>query len=1660
MIPLSFAQRRMWLTHQMEGGAETYNISPAFRLTGALDQAALTAAIRDLVERHEPLRTLYVTDDQGEPFQRILSPAEASVQVPVVDIPAGELRGAVDEFIAHRFDLAAEMPFRATLFRCGPQDHVLVLVIHHIASDGASVAPLVRDMSAGYAARLEGRAPQWEPLPVQYKDYALWQRELLGDVTDPGSLAAAQAEYWREELAGVPQPLNLPLDRPRSAQRSSQGDKVTFVAESEVGTGLQKLADERGMTVSMVMEAALGVLLGKLGGGDDVTIGSPIAGRTDEALADLVGFFVNTRVLRVDLSDDPTFDDLLTQVREKTLAAYERQDVPFETLVELINPDRTTAYQPLFQVMLAWHNWERGEFELPGLDVEFEQHVTSTAMFDLFFNMAVDDSGGLRCDLQYATQLFDRDTVEAIAARFVRVLEQVASDPTAPVSAVEVLSPGERDWLVRGVNDTGRPVDPGTLPDAFEAQVERTPDRVALIGEQERLTYGEFNRRANQLAHWLVEQGAGPERLVAVRVPRSVDLMVALYAVAKAGAAYLPIDTDLPEDRVRQVVRSADPLLVLDETLPDVSGYPQDNPRRELSPDNAAYVIFTSGSTGGPKGVQVSHRSIMNRLAWGLAHFEVGTEDRVLLSTSASFDVSVPELFAPLQVGAAVVISRPDARKDPAHLADLIRQERVTGADFVPSLLEVFVAEPAAKECTSLRWIEVAGEAFPPALAKKVADVLPGCGVHNLYGPTEASVEVTAWQHVPDADRVPIGAPVWNTQVYVLDTALRPVAPGVAGELYLAGAGLARGYLGQSELTAHRFVACPFGAPGTRMYRTGDVVRWNKDSQVEYIGRADFQVKVRGFRIELGEIENALAGHPQVAQAAVLVRENQQGDKRLVGYVVPDPDTAVAETGDQLDEWRQVYDETYAESSDTELGEDFELWRSVYDGEPVPREQMEEWRDEAVAQVLRFAPRRVLEIGVGSGLLLAKIVDAVDEYWGTDISATVVDRLRAQAEQAGHGDRVRLSAQGAEDVSGLPQGVFDTVLLNSVAQYFPDAEYLDQVLRQAVDLLAPGGRVIVGDVRNATTLRLMTTAVQRAAHPHASRDELRALVEQALLAERELVVSPEWFTQWAAGRSLAVDIRLKPGQAHNELTRHRYEVVLHKQPADVLDLSGVPAVPWGREVSDLAGLEDRVNRAGGAVRVTGIPNARLTDEAARATSTGVLTPAALPGRPLDPEDLAAWARRLGRGAILTWSGQAVHAFDAILLPERETGQRTVSGGFVPGEETGRALVNAPALATAIGPLLAELPEYLRGRLPDYMVPAVVVPLSELPLNTAGKLDRRALPSDRATTARGGGPRNSHEEKICSFFCELLGLERVGVEDDFFALGGHSLLATRLSAKIRKQFDLDMPLRTVVQFPTVAELAALVVTGVAPGDHADSFEVVLPLNRDPGTGKAPVWFFHGGGGLGWAHFSFAPYLDRPAYCLQARGSNGTEPVAESVEEMIDDYLAQILKVQPEGPFNLVGWSFGGPLAQAIADVLDRRGHEIALVAVLDSQPACEGSGFRLPEVASRSEEGYRQDVEEVFGQFMNTKNMNSFLESMSRVGSNNLKKMALFQTPVYRGDLLFFHATQDKDKSYGPDWRPFILGSIEEHDVDATHHDLHMPKSAEHIMKVIATKLAD
>jgi amino acid adenylation domain-containing protein/non-ribosomal peptide synthase protein (TIGR01720 family) len=862
-----------------DGSFDVYHMQFVLHLTGHVDPARMRAAGEALLDRYPNLRSAFLTAAGGDPVQVVA--AHVTLPWRHLDLTGrteAEQEAALDQALADdradRLDPARPPLVRMALLTCGPQRAKLLITAHHTVFDGWSSPLVFKTLVQLYSGTRD------LPPVRSYGDYLAWLSTRNREES---------AAKWAAELAGFDQPTLVVPNAPLQEDAAALG-RVEVPLSVDKGRELARRAAELGVTLNTLLQGAWAILLAKLTGRQDVVFGAAVNGRPADLLGseEMVGLFINTLPTRAHCRPDDRVGHVITELQDRQTALLDHH------YYGLADIQRGVGLPALFDTIVVFENYPVDREGI--VDANLEAGFTIDAIRPFagsHYALTLNASDPyLRLSLDYRKNLYGREAAEEIAARLVRVLDQVLEDPAVPVAAVDVLSVVEREWLVRGVNDTVRPVAVGTLPGAFEAQVVRDPGRLAVVGEDERLSYGELNRRANRLAHWLVERGAGPERLVAVRVPRSVDLVVAVYAVVKSGAAYLPIDPDLPQERVRHVLDSARPLLVLDGVLPDVSGCPETDPVRELSADNAAYVIYTSGSTGGPKGVQVSHRSIMNRLAWGLGFFGVGAEDRVLLSTSASFDVSVPELFAPLQVGAAVVVARADGRRDPGYLASLIRREGVTGADFVPSLLEVFLAEPAAKECTSLRWIEVAGEAFPAALANRASEVLPGCGVFNLYGPTEAAVEVTAYRHVPGADRVPIGAPVWNTQVYVLDAALNPVAAGVAGELYLAGAGLARGYVGQSALTADRFVACPFGEPGTRMYRTGDLVRWNRDGQVEYLGRTDFQVKIRGFRIELGEIEHALLAHPDIDNAVAVVREDRAGDQRLVAYVVPGAGTA------------------------------------------------------------------------------------------------------------------------------------------------------------------------------------------------------------------------------------------------------------------------------------------------------------------------------------------------------------------------------------------------------------------------------------------------------------------------------------------------------------------------------------------------------------------------------------------------------------------------------------------------------------------------------------------------------------------------------------------------------------------------------------------------
>ncbi|MER5642626.1 amino acid adenylation domain-containing protein [Kitasatospora sp. NPDC002227] len=906
---MSFAQRRLWFLSQLEGPSATYNIPMALRLTGEVDREALAEALRDVVGRHEVLRTVFLAEN-GEPYQQILKLEDSGFELAVETVSQESLSGAVSGAVAYAFDLSAEIPVRATLFTVSEDDHALVVVVHHIAGDGWSTAPLARDVSVAYAARAAGRAPEWEPLPVQYADYVLWQRELLGDEQDPDSVLSRQLGYWRRTLAGAPAELELPTDRPRPDVASHEGHAVAVELPAGLHECLVKVTRERGVTLFMVVQAALAVALNRLGAGNDIPIGAAIAGRTEKALEDLVGFFVNTLVMRTDLSGDPTFDEVLERVREASLSAFEHQDVPFEKLVEELAPVRSMARNPLFQVMLTVQNTASAALDLSGAGSlpsglassaglgasKFDLEVSLGEVFD-----AQGKPAGIRGKLIAAADLFDAGTAERFAGWLLRVVESVLAEPQTRLSAVEVLDPAERRLLLEEWTDTAVGVEPSTLPALFAARVAATPDAVAVVADGLELTYAELDARANAVAWRLVEHGVRAESGVAVLMERSADLVVALLGVVKAGGYYVPLDTRYPLAHRQAIVSETGAQVVLTDAelrsqaaelglaVLEASGAGSAEPL-DLSGDveGLAYVMYTSGSTGRAKGVAVTHADVA-ALALDRRFAGAGFE-RVLLHSPHSFDASTMELWVPLLTGRQVVVM-PAGEVTAVSLGEVVSSFGVTALWLTAGLFALVVEEDPG--CLAgVREVWAGGDVVSPAAVARVRAACPDIVVVNGYGPTEATTFVATHTAVDGEGALPIGRPLDNMRAYVLDAALRPVPVGVAGELYVAGAGLARGYLGRPGLTGERFVADPYGPAGGRLYRTGDRVKWSGDGELVFAGRADEQVKIRGFRIEPGEVQAVLAAHPGLEQAVVVVREDVPGDKRLVAYVVADGDSA------------------------------------------------------------------------------------------------------------------------------------------------------------------------------------------------------------------------------------------------------------------------------------------------------------------------------------------------------------------------------------------------------------------------------------------------------------------------------------------------------------------------------------------------------------------------------------------------------------------------------------------------------------------------------------------------------------------------------------------------------------------------------------------------
>ena len=1412
-LPLSFAQQRLWFLHELEPTSSFYNIPVAVRLRGRLQIDAMQRALNEIVRRHESLRTSLPTIDT-QPVQSIAP--TLTLDLSLIDLST--LREEEREREAQRraaeearapFNLATGPLIRAGLVRLGAEDHVLLVTMHHIISDGWSMGVLIKEVGALYRAFLENETSPLTELPVQYADFAVWQRRWLS-----GEVFETHLRYWRRQLSGELTVLNLPTDKPRPEVQSFRGSSQSLQLPAPLTEALNVLLKREGVTLFMLLLAAFKALLSRYTDQSDIVIGSPIANRNRVELEGLIGFFVNTLTLRTDLSGNPTFRELMGRVRAVALEAYAHQDMPFEQLVEQMHPERTMSRNPLFQVMFQMENTPKEELPLPGLVLSAVEVERVTTQFDLSFDVMENDEG-LLVVAEYSTDLFNTATISAMLRCWRILLEGVIANPDARIDELPLLAGAEREQLLNGWNET-RHAFPAehTLPELFEAQVAARPDALAVISDKEQLTFAELNRRANRLAHLLAARGIGPESLVGLCMERSAQMIVALLGILKTGAAYLPLDPSLPRERLAFMVEDAKPAVVLTPEELSATDYTDQSHGsdpdliRRFDPRHPCYVIYTSGSTGRPKGVVVSHHSLVNHSLAVSAAYGLTTDDRVLQFASISFDVAAEEIFSALLSGASIFLSS-EKVIDSAGLLRLIEDEKLSVLNLPAPFWHAWVRELAATGRSvppCLRLLVVGSEKVSLEAFDAWRQLASGVRLINAYGTSETTITSTLYEPEESAPAagigasLPIGRPIANTRAYILDHYLQPVPAGVPGELYIAGTGLARGYLMRAALTAERFIPDPFGlGAGARMYRTGDRARFLSEGQIEFLGRSDQQLKVRGYRIEPGEIESALKRHPAVREALVLAREDSTGDKRLVAYVtqsaeISKPLDKEAELEEeQLAQWQTVHDDEVFNQAAPLADPTFNIsgWNSSYTGEPIAAEEMREWVDDAVGRILSLEPKRVLEIGCGTGLLLFNLAQHCESYVGTDFSPAALSYVRQQlANRSGVDGEVMLLERRADDFRDVEPNSFDAVILNSVVQYFPSIAYLLRVLEGAVRATRSGGFVFVGDVRSLPLLEAFHTSVELAkADAALPLEQLRQLIRKRVRDEEELILDPAFFDvlKEHLPQVSHVEILSRRARLQNEMTRFRYQVVIH------IGEQTAPAAPpaW--------------------IDYQHVANARTSD-ALRAL-------AMLERLEVQPSENPANVGELKE--ILRQSQESCEEKE--LDFQFDISRRKAWSEYA----------NNPLQGKFARYLIPQLRNVLEEQLPDYMVPSSFVLLDEWPLTPGGKIDLHALPAPDSTRSHGQAalvaPRTPVEQTLALIWSELLGLTRVGINDNFFESGGHSLLATQLISRVREKFQVEIALRQLFERPTI-ELFATAIEAAQHESAASQIPEIVPIAR--------------------------------------------------------------------------------------------------------------------------------------------------------------------------------------------------------------------------------------
>jgi len=1474
-IPLSFAQQRLWFLDQLVPNNPFYNVPAAFHISGLLNLVALEATFQEIIERHEVLRTTFAVVE-GQPVQKIASTLEISL--PVIDLrhlkgeeKEAQAQSLCNQEIKRPFNLGTAPLLRVMLIRLDEAEYIMLVNLHHIVADGWSIGVLIKEIATLYPAKVSNKPHGLSTLPLQYADFARAQREWLERVgTNGQSPLETQLAYWQKHLDGI-SPLNLPTDRPRLPGQSYQGKTKLFQLSKNLSEALEDLSRGENVTLFMTLLAAFKILLHYYTQQEDIAVGSPIANRNRSEIEGLIGFFVNSLVMRTDMGGNPTFRELLSRVKQIALGAYAHQDLPFEKLVETLHTERKLDQNPLFQVVFALQNAPIQPLELPELILRPQQLDTETTRFDLEFHLWqrssdqgiwVDTSQGISGLIIYSSDLFDESTITRMLGHFQTLLEDIVGDPDKRISELQILTEAERQQLLVEWNNTQVKYSKNLcIHQLFEQQAEQTPETIALVFGDQQITYQDLNIRSNQLAHYLQKLGVGAEVKVGICVERSLEMIVGMLGILKAGGAYVPLDIRYPQERLNFILNDADIQILLtknkwiehfgNETIKKIcldndwqilEQESQDNLTTQITENNLIYVIYTSGSTGKPKGVEIEQKGLLNLVFWHQKTFEVSPLDRATQIAGVAFDACAWEIWPYLTAGASIYFPDDETRFSPEKLLTWLVSKQIT-ISFIPTVLtEKFLLLDCPNNL-ALRILLTGGD----QLTKYPSRSTPFKVINN-YGPTENTI-VTTCEEVSAREKTelppPIGRPIANTQVYVLNSYLQPVPLGIPGELYISGDGLARGYLNRRDLTAEKFIDNPF-VDNKKLYKTGDRVRYKLDGKIEFLGRLDEQVKIRGYRLELGEIEATLTQHSAVRQAIVTTREDVPGEKSLIAYVEANlndlPDLKLQE--EQVSQWQMLYNDTYSQTiAPKEPTFNITGWNSSYTNEPMPVEEMREWVNNQVKQILSWQPQRVLEIGCGTGLLLFPIAPHCSKYWGVDFSGRSLAYIRSVLAKQPM-PQVTLLEQTANNFQGLDPQAFDGVILNSVVQYFPSIEYLMQVVEGAIAATAANGVIFIGDIRSLPLLPAFHASVQlHQAEPNLTPIELQQRIQMQIFQETELVIEPIFFQalKQKFPRISHVEIQLMRGSYHNELTQFRYNVVLHIEKEFAQPYLPDDSLNWVTNNLTVEKLRQLLKENQPEVlKINYIPNKRTLPTVKilewLSTREDIQTLAQIQQEyqqaqnlGIDPEDLWALGEELSYYVQISWSeSHGDGAYDVIFSRSQMLWEST------PPPLNGDSYANNPLQAKVARGLVPQLQTYLGEKLPEYAIPSAFVVLESLPVTPNGKVDRYALSTllslKTESQATYVAPVNAIEETLVKIFAEVLGIKRVGIYDNFFELGGHSLLATQLVSRLRDTLGLELPLRCVFEAPVPAELAKI-IQNLKASNASLKTPPLLPVSRD-------------------------------------------------------------------------------------------------------------------------------------------------------------------------------------------------------------------------------------